>query len=170
MVCKQNGFEFSHGIVKGNLMGIIYNDQNKPLHSGIIDLIDLNSLNSKLNWVKVLAGDPDGNDVLVYKNLNPGELNPFKLSVTPNPFSNSVTISYTLPEDGTIDLIIYNLNGQVVNSLISTAKQKGDYQLSWDGTSGNGENISNGIYLCKLTFKNGLGMKQSDELKIVLSR
>ena len=173
LICKQNGFEFTHGLVKGKLMGIIYNMNNYtiPANDGkTTNLFSVNNGNLLLSWGEVLAGDPDGNNVKVYKNLKPGQMNPFKLSASPNPFSNSVTISYSLPDNGFVDIVIYNMAGQVVNNLVTENKQTGDYQLYWNGKSSNGSVVPAGLYLCRLTFKNGTSLNLSDEIKIIFSK
>jgi len=173
LICKQNGFEFAHGLVKGKLTGIIYNLNNQTIPSNDYkpaNLFSVNNNNLLLSWGDVLAGDQEGNNVKVYKNQKPGQLNPFKLSASPNPFTNSVTISYSIPVDGFVDIVICNMNGQVVENLVSIKKQTGDYQIYWSGKLSNGSVVPAGIYLCKLTFKDGTSLNQSDNIKIVFSK
>jgi hypothetical protein len=67
----------------------------------------------------------------------------------PNPFNPSTTIEFTIPYSSYVNLIIYNLNGQLVDILLSDDIQSGSYKLIWDASK-----ISSGIYFYKLSSKN----------------
>lgn len=67
----------------------------------------------------------------------------------PNPFNPSTTISYDIPEQGAVQLIIYNALGQQVAVLENAVKQAGTYQVKWDAS-----NNASGIYVYKITFAN----------------
>jgi ligand-binding sensor domain-containing protein len=78
----------------------------------------------------------------------------------PNPFNPSTTISFTLPEAGTVNLAIYSITGQKVRTLLlddGTYKSYGThktYTIIWDGRDDSGVPVSSGIYLCRLTQGN----------------
>jgi M6 family metalloprotease-like protein len=63
----------------------------------------------------------------------------------PNPFNNSTHINYTLPFDSHISLKIYNVNGQLVETLEEDYKKSGEYRIPF-----NGDDLASGIYLYKL--------------------
>jgi len=63
----------------------------------------------------------------------------------PNPFNPSVTIPYSLPEDGQLSLKIYNVRGQLVETLVSAYALKGAYSINWQPV-----NLSAGVYLVRL--------------------
>jgi len=63
----------------------------------------------------------------------------------PNPFNPSVTIPYSLAEDGQMSLKIYNLRGQLVETLVSAYALKGAYSINWQPV-----NLSAGVYLVRL--------------------
>ncbi|OQC45596.1 MAG: hypothetical protein BWX60_00617 [Candidatus Marinimicrobia bacterium ADurb.Bin030] len=63
----------------------------------------------------------------------------------PNPFNPSVTIPYSLTEDGQMSLKIYNLRGQLVETLVSAYALKGAYSINWQPV-----NLSAGVYLVHL--------------------
>jgi Secretion system C-terminal sorting domain/Right handed beta helix region len=65
----------------------------------------------------------------------------------PNPFNPSTAISYSLPEDGKVELSIYNMKGQLVTTLVNTEQTAGNYSIEW-----NAENHSSGVYFYKLNF------------------
>jgi hypothetical protein len=65
----------------------------------------------------------------------------------PNPFNPSTTISYDLPRSADVDVSIYNLLGQSVITLVSSQQPAGYYHLTWDGRTGDGNEVASGIYL-----------------------
>ena len=68
----------------------------------------------------------------------------------PNPFNPSTTIRYGLPEDAIVSLRIYDLRGNVVQTLESGRKAAGWYELVWNGETANGLTISTGIYFARI--------------------
>jgi len=68
----------------------------------------------------------------------------------PNPFNPVTTISYDLPEDGYVELVIYNMLGEKVVTLIRSNQAAGSYMLNWDGTNQNGELVTSGLYFLKI--------------------
>lgn len=70
----------------------------------------------------------------------------------PNPFNPSTTISYSIsgtsPE--TISLVIYNVLGKAVRTLVDAHQQPGLHHVVWDGRNDAGERLASGIYLCQL--------------------
>ena len=68
----------------------------------------------------------------------------------PNPFNPSTTISYSLPERGSVNIAIYDVNGRLVKTLRDGPQESGSHQIVWDGTTENGLALNTGIYLCKL--------------------
>jgi hypothetical protein len=72
----------------------------------------------------------------------------------PNPFEHSTTITYTHTKSGHVELIIYNILGQVVKTLENAEKPAGTYKVTWEGTDDNGNTINRGIYFCRLKTGN----------------
>ena len=69
----------------------------------------------------------------------------------PNPLSRTpTTIEFELPNDGYIRLVIYNIIGQKVKTLINDIKPAGHYSITWDGNDESGMNVAEGIYLYSL--------------------
>ena len=71
----------------------------------------------------------------------------------PNPFNPSTRISYALPRDGKLTLVIYDLLGREVTTLVNAEQPAGFHTVQWDGRNAAGVNVSSGIYLCR--FKAG---------------
>jgi hypothetical protein len=63
----------------------------------------------------------------------------------PNPFNPSTQITYQLPENSFVDIVVYNSIGQLVAKLINNYQAKGNYTISFDAT-----NLPSGIYIYKL--------------------
>ena len=71
----------------------------------------------------------------------------------PNPFNPSTTISYALPYQSSVDLIIYDIMGREVKSFKISSQSAGNQNIRWDGTNENGNTVSSGIYLYRINIK-----------------
>jgi hypothetical protein len=70
----------------------------------------------------------------------------------PNPFNQETVFRISIPElrDSKISLVIYNLNGQIVRTLLNRNYAPGQYTIRWNGTNEMGNMIASGEYLCVL--------------------
>ena len=83
----------------------------------------------------------------------------------PNPFNPTTTIQYQLPVAGNVKVIIYNITGEKVATLIDDFQQAGRHIVSWDGKNNNGQNVSSGVYLYSINFRDMLQVKKMIKLK-----
>ena len=67
----------------------------------------------------------------------------------PNPFNPKTIINYELPITNDVELTIYNLMGQKVETLVSAKQNAGVYRVEWDASD-----LSSGIYTYRLTAGN----------------
>ncbi len=63
----------------------------------------------------------------------------------PNPFNPSTQISFELPQQSNTTLIVYNMLGQEVATLVNQKMEAGKYDVKFDGSK-----LSSGVYIYKL--------------------
>jgi hypothetical protein len=64
----------------------------------------------------------------------------------PNPFNPTTNIKFSIPKAGLVNLIVYDLTGKVVSTLINEHKSAGTYNIDF-----NAESLASGVYFYKLT-------------------
>ena len=75
------------------------------------------------------------------------------LSNFPNPFNPTTTIEFSIEQNQQnelTELVIYNLKGQKVKTLVNEKLDAGNHSVVWDGKDGNGNSATSGIYFYKL--------------------
>lgn len=78
--------------------------------------------------------------------------NSFELSQNyPNPFNPNTTIRYALPEGGNVNLIVYDINGKEITTLVKGYKEAGEYNVVWNGKNNFGQQVASGIYFYSLS-------------------
>jgi len=83
----------------------------------------------------------------------------------PNPFNPQTQIRFELPETAITRLVIYNLRGQEVATLVEETRDAGFYTETWDGFDGLGRPVASGVYFARLTAGTF-----SSQVKLVLLR
>lgn len=68
----------------------------------------------------------------------------------PNPFNPTTTISYALPERSIVKLTVFDIQGREVMRLQDTEKSFGNYEVQWNGVNQSGNQVSTGVYFCRL--------------------
>lgn len=72
----------------------------------------------------------------------------------PNPFNSLVNIEYFIPINGKLLLNIYNINGQLIRTLVDSPKSRGYHNIQWNGTNNRGIRVSSGVYFLNLKTDN----------------
>ena len=72
----------------------------------------------------------------------------------PNPFNPTTRISFYLPEQSMVKMVVYNLLGQQVNVLTSDFMNAGRHILDWNGLDAAGKEVASGIYFYELRAGN----------------
>lgn len=80
--------------------------------------------------------------------------------VYPNPFVSQANIPFQLNAKSDVKLEIYNQKGQLVWSYAKANADGGLYKVEWSGKDMNGKSLANGIYFCKMTSGNYMGLKK----------
>ena len=82
-----------------------------------------------------------------------GELFPNEFSLHqnyPNPFNPVTTLRYDLPELTHVNIIIYDMLGRKIRTLINEQQDPGYKSLIWNATNDYGKPVSAGIYLYQI--------------------
>jgi hypothetical protein len=83
----------------------------------------------------------------------------------PNPFNPSTNISYQIPNDGFVNLVVYNALGQKVAELVNQEQTNGKYTVKF-----NASNLPSGVYIYKLNVSNGVEIGFSSTKKMILTK
>ena len=78
----------------------------------------------------------------------------------PNPFNPETNIIYFIHDNSHVRLDIYDMNGNLVNTLIDIYQQKGDYSVSWDAKNFSDNSLSSGVYVYRLSSGNSVISKK----------
>lgn len=68
----------------------------------------------------------------------------------PNPFNPQTTIRYSIGQTTQVRLDIYNVLGQVVQTLVEQVQAPGERSVTWDGRNKSGVHLSSGVYFFKI--------------------
>ena len=69
----------------------------------------------------------------------------------PNPFNPQTSITFDLPKPVFVQLVIYNILGENVRSLVEKHLQPGTHTIIWDGLDQSSVRVPSGIYLYRIS-------------------
>jgi 5'-nucleotidase/UDP-sugar diphosphatase len=72
----------------------------------------------------------------------------------PNPFAGAhehTKIVFGIPEPSLVSVILYDLLGRKVRTLLEAERDAGEYEVVWDGSNAAGEQTASGVYIVRLT-------------------
>ena len=85
--------------------------------------------------VEEAAGAPDG----------------FELEANyPNPFNARTAIRYSLQVGGDVELVLFDISGRRVATLVDGPQPAGWHAVSWDGRTDSGLEAASGVYFYRL--------------------
>ncbi len=64
----------------------------------------------------------------------------------PNPFNSETTIEYDLPKKADVELIVFNILGQKVKTLVNKTEKAGTHKVVWDGKDKFGRKAGSSFY------------------------
>jgi len=68
----------------------------------------------------------------------------------PNPFNPETRLYFQLPKDSEVQLVIYNMRGQMVRNLIEQHYPAGHHVENWDGRDNHGNLVPSGVYIYRI--------------------
>jgi hypothetical protein len=68
----------------------------------------------------------------------------------PNPFNPTTSISYSLPKSSQVTLVVYDLLGSPVKTLVNGMQEAGSYRVEWNATNDLGAAVPSGNYIIKI--------------------
>jgi len=83
----------------------------------------------------------------------------------PNPFNPSTTIDYVVGRAGPVSLVVYDLQGRVVRTLVRETAQPGAYSALWRGADDRGRRVASGVYCYALRTADSTCVKKMLLLK-----
>ena len=122
--------------------------KNKTILKEIVKAKKPHNITEHVNFVnkdiQILFGSEKDNSIIETNNLIPTE---FNLSQNyPNPFNPKTKITFDLPVDAKVKLIIYDMLGKEIIRLVNNEfRSVGRYKVDF-----NGSNLSSGVYFYKL--------------------
>jgi hypothetical protein len=83
----------------------------------------------------------------------------------PNPFNPSTMISYFLPNASKVKIVIYDMLGREVATLVNNFQNSGSHEVVWNGDNNFGEKVASGAYIYRVVAGNNIATKKMILLK-----
>ncbi len=77
----------------------------------------------------------------------------------PNPFNPMTKIQFSMPRHARVTIVIFNLLGQKVSTLLDQVVSPGDHTITWDADA-----VSSGVYFCRM---NAAGFSKTTKLMLL---
>lgn len=125
---------YAYNAYVGNHPDVVYAEDSFPFEKlGVSD-----AFNTESNWMlfgweeEVSASIPTPEEFTLH-------------SAHPNPFNPSTTISFSLPQASRVNLLVYDIFGRLVATLINGWRDAGIHEVTFDGSG-----LASGIYVYRL--------------------
>lgn len=83
----------------------------------------------------------------------------------PNPFNPTTQIAFSIPQNEHVTIIIYNILGQKIATLLDGNLSAGAHVMTWDARDAHGEILPSGVYFYKLSRSSFSAVKKMLLLK-----
>ncbi len=88
----------------------------------------------------------------------------------PNPFNPTTRIGYRLKERGYVKLYVYDIKGELVETLVNKTQDRGYYEVEFTGSSSGGtestvQRLASGIYIYQILVQNGHNIPVFSDMK-----
>jgi len=74
----------------------------------------------------------------------------------PNPFNPSTKIEYQIANAGNVEIKVFNINGELVKTLVNTSQSTGKYSVEWNGRDNNNIPVASGVYIYRVMHGNSV--------------
>ena len=156
---------------EGNLVDFVEYETDSPwpadveVKGGSIELIDaLSDNNAGKNWKTNSSGGTPG--TINIQSPVPGDPRPqiteCSLYCFPSPFRDYTTIRVEVAITGKYRIEIYNIQGNLVNTITDQTIEAGEYYIDWYGNANNGVQLPQGVYIVRLS-----GEKQHFNTRVI---
>ena len=131
----------------------------------VLGTLNILTIRHVLDQIKVITADhsffADYNErVLTFFNMYSDVLSTAKdssiphqytlYSAYPNPFNPITTLRYNFPENGHVNITIYDMLGRHVKTLVNQTQDAGFKSVIWNATNDYGKPVSAGVYLYQI--------------------
>ena len=168
---KVDGFTFEYrekedGLVKGllfSMQGIAISNSNdiSELLEFDFDVKNNFSGSSTVEFVDLILAGEHGSSIEVSASsfeVNTSATLPVETDLGknyPNPFNPTTSFELNVGNAGHVTMNVYNVMGQVVETLVNNTMDAGSYNIAWDAT-----NFSSGMYVVKAETATGLASQK----------
>lgn len=135
-----------HSTYGGSSSDVAYSIQ-KTTDNGYIVTGHTLSFGAGLHDVWLLRFAPDQTAV---EQNPPGPIGFMLEEGRPNPFFSSTTLSYEVAAAGRVRMVIFDIQGRMVRTLVDHSMETGRHSVVWDGRNDAGEQVADGVYFCRL--------------------
>ena len=99
-----------------------------------------------------------GENLAIDESIIPSDFNLYRCY--PNPFNQTTTLEFDVANSGLVTFIVYNINGQIVESISPEFYTPGNYHIKWEA-----RDVPTGIYLIQMETESSVHLQKVMLLK-----
>ena len=85
--------------------------------------------------------------------------------VRPNPINPSTVVTFSLSQPGRVRVLIYDLQGRLVKTLLDEKRSAGDQTVTWNGSNSRSSTVPSGVYFVRIQAPQGEEVQRVTVLK-----
>lgn len=147
---------------QGDTVVTVFNNQDVQEYAVTLTAAPTRIIIDKDGWIlkKVISVSPIPTDFALRQSF-------------PNPFNTVSHISYGVPRESRVTLVVYDLLGREVATLVNATREPNWYTATWNGKDERGIPVASGIYSYRIemfALGSGGGINFTETRKMVLLR
>jgi hypothetical protein len=79
-----------------------------------------------------------------------------ELSLYPNPFSDEIRLSFSIPSSLKVNIAVFDVQNRMVKVLADEFMPEGEHNLRWDGRDHHGNKLNHGVYFVRMVAGNAV--------------